>query len=453
VEFNRKFAIGLIITGLLITGLLYQTSIFSVRPNLPFLNEGGLITQEWNYTYGGSGSDFASDLVESTDGGFVLAGSTSSFGAGSNDMWLVKTDENGIILWNQTYGGSGFDAANSLIQASDGGFILAGRTDSFGVGTTDMWLVKTDENGIVQWNQTYGGSGSEIANSIIQARDGGFILAGRTNSFGADPDMWLVKTDENGIVQWNQTYGGSSNEIANSLIHTNDGGFVLAGWTNSFGADPDMWLVKTDENGIVQWNQTYGGSESEIANSLIQTSDGGFVLAGGTNSFGADPDMWLVKTDENGIVQWNQTYGGSGSEIANSIIQARDGGFILAGRTDSFGVGTTDMWLVKTDENGIVQWNQTYGGSIDEIANSIIQTSDGGFVLAGWTNSFGAGPSDMWLVKLFFPTKSISFIDILIDRPRISLSLILIIASLGYLWYRRKKINEKKLDSQLYPNT
>ncbi|MFX0062339.1 MAG: hypothetical protein ACFFC7_09150 [Candidatus Hermodarchaeota archaeon] len=202
--------------------------------------------------------------------------------------------------WSQTYGGVGYDYAYALIQTPDGGYALAGTTTSYGAGSIDCWLVKTDSNGIPQWNQTYGGGEDDSARALIQTTDGGYILAGRTGSFGAGGyDYWLVKTDSQGIPQWDRTYGGAKNDSASALLLTTDGRYALAGETSSYGArDLDWWLVKTDSNGIMQWNQTYGGVEFDAASALIQTTDGGYALAGNTGSYSeGDYDFWLVRTE------------------------------------------------------------------------------------------------------------------------------------------------------------
>jgi hypothetical protein len=260
----------------------------------------------WTKTYGGTSYDEAWALVQTVDGGYALAGVTDSFGAGSYDFWLVKTDSVGNAQWNQTYGGTGNDEARALVQTVDGGYALAGVTDSFGAGSYDFWLVKTDANGNAQWNKTYGGTNIDYGAALVQTSNGGYALAGGTYSFGAgNGDFWLVKTDSVGNAQWNQTYGGTGNDGAGALVQTVDGGYALAGVTKSFGAgDYDFWLVKTDANGNAQWNKTYGGTSTDYGvNALVQTVDGGYALAGVTKSFGAgDYDFWLVKTDANGVI-------------------------------------------------------------------------------------------------------------------------------------------------------
>jgi len=440
--------------------------------------------QLWNKTYGGSGDDYARSVIQTSDGGYVIAGYTNSFGASWDyDFWLVKTDAYGNHLWNRTYGGfdwywnePNWDEANCVVQTSDGGYILAGSTAPISTLVPKFWLVKTDANGNHMWNRTYGGQESgeassvvqtsdggyaiagggfanliktdangiqqwaktygEVASSVVQTSDGGYalagggllvktdsagnqlwsktyggsdlvqtsdggyILAGRT-SFGAGGyDFRLIKTDASGNYLWNKIFGGSNNDIARSVVETGDGGYAIAGVTHSFGAGGDFWLVKTYSPGG-EWRKTFGGSGDDYARSVVQTSDGGYALAGYTNSFGAGGyDLWLVRTDAAGNQLWNKTFGGSGDDYAYSVVETSDGGFALAGYTYSFGAGLNDLWLVRTDAAGNQLWNKTFGGPAYDYAFSVIQTSDGGFALAGRTNSFGAGYQDFWLVKI-----------------------------------------------------
>ena len=353
-------------------------------------------------TYGGVNCDHAYSMVQTSDGGYALAGYTESYGAGFSDFLLIKTDAYGTLQWSQTYGGADNEIAYSMIQTLDGGYALAGYTASYGAGKYDLWLVKTDSAGNPQWNRTYGGADYDYAYSLAQTSDEGYAIAGHTDSYGAgDDDFWLVKTDASGILQWSRTYGGTNNNYAHSMVQTSDGGYALAGYAESYTADdPNFWLVKTDSAGNLQWNQTYGGAVYDYAYSVVQTNDGGYALAGLTDSYGAGGyDFWLVKTDSIGNPQWNQTYGGASYEIAYSMVQTSDNGYALAGFSASFGAGKYDFWLVKTDSAGNQQWNQTYGGSKFDYAYSVVQTSDGGYVLAGLTNSYGAGDYDFWLVK------------------------------------------------------
>jgi hypothetical protein len=353
---------------------------------------------KWNKTYGGPGWDYGRSVVQTSDGGYAIVGFTLLVGS-DLDAWLFKTDAGGNVLWNKTYGGPSNDRAHSVVQTSDGGYALAGYTYSFSTGgALDFWLIKTDSAGNIVWSHTYGGAGHDCAYSMVQTSDGGYALAGETGSYGAgDGDFYLVKTDTDGTMQWNMTYGGTDYDCANSMVQTDDGGYALAGQTNSFGGTYDFWLVKTDANGDLLWNKTYrdpaGGNR---ANCVIQTSDGGYALTGLQSYVG---QFVLVKTDASGNVEWNQTYGGPFGEEAFSVIQTSDRGYALAGETFSFGAGESDFWLVKTDSAGNMQWNQTYGGPGRDRAYSVVQTSDGEYALAGETFSFGAGYLDFWLVK------------------------------------------------------
>jgi hypothetical protein len=370
---------------------------------------------EWSQTYGGTEADgklhFVS-LVAVSDGGFVLAGNTESFGAGSEDFWLIKVDSSASMEWNYTYGGTGFERPSSLILTTNGGYAIAGRTSSFGSGESDFWLIKTNADGNMDWNKTYGGMGGDEARSVIETSDGGFAIVGNTASFGAGGnDFWLVKTDEYGNMQWSRTYGGQEQEIPYSLVETSDNGFAIAGKTASFSVDgnADCWLIKVDSYGNMEWNQTFGGEKNDSAESLVQRSDGGFALVGVTESFVAGGSDWtnclLIKTDDSGNMEWYKTFGGKYSDWGHSIISTFDGGFAIVGQTESFGFGplasvnTYDFWLIKTDSDGNIEWSRTYGGEENDIANSVIQTLDGGYAIVGNTLSFGAGSYDFWLVK------------------------------------------------------
>jgi len=356
----------------------------------------------WNMTFGGGNPDVARSVQQTSDGGYIAAGFTESFGAGLADFWLVKTNASGGMQWNKTYGGGSVDEAYSVRQTSDGGYIVAGFTRSFGLDNADFWMVKTEVDGAVRWSKRYGGVFDDCAFCVQQSSDMGYILAGSTESFGAGgSDFWLVKTDSNGNMQWNKTFGGSGSDRAFSIAQTADGGYIIVGETDSSGAGGfDFWLIKTNSLGTAQWNKTYGGNSYDTARSVLQTIDGEYIIAGWTNSLGAGgSDFWLIKTDGLGNQLWSQTYGGTFDEEAYSVQQTSDGGYVVAGATTSYGLGGSDFWWVKTDANGVMRWNQANGGSADEKAYSIQQTNDGGYILAGSTESFGAGFADFWVTK------------------------------------------------------
>jgi uncharacterized delta-60 repeat protein len=349
---------------------------------------------------GGSLTDIAVSIIQSSDGGYVVAGYTRSFGAGGRDFYVVKLDSSGNVLWTKTIGGSNDDVARSIIQSSDGGYVVAGWTSSFGAGSSDFWVVKLDSSGNVLWTKTIGGSSGDYANSIIQSSDGGYVVVGQTNSFGEN--IFVVKLDSSGNVLWSKTISGSYYDFVRSIIQSSDGGYVVVGRTLRAGRY-DMYIVKLDSYGDVVWTKTIGGDDDhDEAYSIIQSSDGGYVVAGYTESFGAGgSDFYVVKLDSSGNVQWTKTIGGSEKEVATSIIQSSDGGYVVAGFTESFGAGYFDIYVVKLDSSGNVQWTKTIiGRSSDDFPWSIIQSSDGGYVVAGHTYSLGAGGWDFYVVKM-----------------------------------------------------
>jgi len=358
----RRLLSGAMLALLVVSMLASTFTIGTRKPKTTNVNDGtqksnsysqtlsDTPSTEWNRTYGGTGYDGASSLVQTADGGYALAGATAPSLGGSYDAWFVKVDASGNMLWNKTYGGTDYDWAYSVVQTTEGGYALAGTTMSFGDGSEDAWLVKTDAAGNMLWNKTYGGTGGDYAFWVVQTTEGGYALAGTTASFGAGGfDFWLIKTDAAGNMLWNKTYGGTDYDWASPVVQTADGGYALAGATTSFGAGGfDFWLVKTDSTGNMLWNRTYGGTGDDKAFALGPTSDGGYALAGYTVSFGAGSyDFWLVKTDAAGDMLWNKTYGGTGDDEADSLVQTTDGGYALAGETSSFGAGSYDFWLVK----------------------------------------------------------------------------------------------------------
>jgi len=356
---------------------------------------------EWEKTFGGSDNEKAYSIEQTTDGGYILAGETNSYGAGEFDVYLVKTDALGKIEWEKTYGGSGTEFARSVRQTTDGGYIIAGGTNSYGAGWYDFYLVKTDALGNIEWEKKYGGSDNEEAYSIEQTTDGGYIIAGETRSYGAGEfDVYLVKTDALGNIEWEKTYGGSDYEEAYSIEQTTDGGYILAGGTISYGVNGDAYVVKTDASGNKEWEKTYGGSNTEYIRSVHQTTDGGYILAGDSANFSIEwYDIYLVKTDASGNKEWEKIIDSGSWDDGFSVEQTTDGGYIIAGDTGFCDVNG-DAYLVKTDALGKIEWEKTVGGSDYDCACSVGQTTDGGYIIAGDTASYGAVGVDVYLAKV-----------------------------------------------------
>jgi hypothetical protein len=352
---------------------------------------------------GGKNDDWGSSLIQTSDGGYAIAGSYGFVGYKEevytgDDVYLVKLDANGNLQWTKTIGGEKTDGGLSLIQTSDGGYAIAGYTSSFGAGERDVYVVKLDANGNLQWTKTIGGLEDDWGCSLIQTSDGGYAIAGSTYSFGAGgDDVYVVKLDANGNLQWTKTIGGPKGEQGNSLIQTSDGGYVITGVTFSFSAGSGkVYVVKLDAKGNLQWTKTIGGKWGEAGYSLIQTSDGGYAIAGSINSFGAGEDyVYVVKLDANGNLQWTRTIGGPESEEGHSLIQTSDGGYAIAGTTTSFGAGVLlDVYVVKLDKNGnaccaISQTSQV--GSGGRLGSATPSISSGGTLTAPTSSTSSGG--------------------------------------------------------------
>ncbi|KON32264.1 hypothetical protein AC477_03230 [miscellaneous Crenarchaeota group-1 archaeon SG8-32-1] len=366
----------------------------------------------WSQNYGGVGDQSAVSIIETSDGGFAIFGNTQ-IEPHLSDFLLIKIDENGIMQWNQTYGRVNTEgkedasSATSFVQTTDGGYALAGYS-SFGLTYgNDYWLVKTDEQGNMEWNYTYGGPQFDLVNSLIQTSDGGFALFGTIA--GQNQDYFIVKTDSQGIYMWSKIYGTWEREFGEAIVETSDGGYALAGSLEIFGHSRTAYqLLKIDSLGKMEWNQTYGFQEFEInyylkVTDLVKTSDGGFALGGTTRSAWTNFETYylLIKTDEFGNMQWNQTYRTANSnDKQTAMIGTSDGGFAIASsyrNEDTY----SDVWLIKTDLDGIVEWNQNHSLADFQHVRSLIQTSDGGFALAGRTHSSDDEyqTNDFWILK------------------------------------------------------
>ena len=356
----------------------------------------------WTKTFGGSDYGEAYSVQQTTDLGYIIAGYTSSYGTGSNDVYLIKTNENGDSLWTKTFGGSGNDKSYSVQQTSDGGYIVTGYTSSYGAGQYDVYLIKTNENGDTLWTKSFGGTATDRAFSVQQTTDDGFIIVGDTESSGAGQyDVWLIKTDVNGDSLWTKTFGGSNYDFARSVKQTTDGGYIIVGYTDLYGTGENyILLIKTDMNGNTLWTKTFGGFNNDYRGySVQQTIDGGYIVAGYSCFIAGFPNVYLIKTDGNGNEEWHKWFGGYFTDKGYSVQQTSDGGYIITGNT--YDVINEDVYLIKTDENGDTLWTKTLGGvEGNDCGTSVQQTTDGGYILVGNTWSYGIGFHNIWLIKI-----------------------------------------------------
>jgi len=357
----------------------------------------------WTRTYGGAEGDNGYSVQQTSDGGYIIVGETSSFGGGAIDVYLVKTDGNGDTIWTRAIGGTGYDMGYSVEQTSEGGYIIAGVTTSFGAGRRDIYLVKAGASGDTSWTKTYGGRNDDSGSLVRQTLNGEYIIVGTTYSFGnGAADVYFLRIDADGDTVWTRTYGGTDSEAGWWFQKTSDGGYVIVGQTMSFGSgDKDVYLVKTDENGEALWTRAYGGPGDDRGFWVGQTPDEGYLITGWTSSFGAGGlDIYVIKTDANGDTIWTVTHGGSGDDVGKALVLTPDGGYLIAGYTSSFGQGGFDVYLFRADANGDSLWAATYGGVEDDAANSVQATTDGGYIIAGYTASFGQGNNDFYLLKV-----------------------------------------------------
>jgi hypothetical protein len=313
----------------------------------------------WMKTFGGKDIDEGNSVQQTTDGGYIIVGyrdvnSFNNYNYG--DVWLIKTDSNGDETWNRNFGGTDLDAGMSVQQTTDGGYIIIGGTNSFGAGDIDVWLIKTDTNGYETWNRTFGGTDADEGLSVQQTSDGGYIITGYSSySFGRFYDVWLIKTDDAGNKIWDKYFGTGSN-LGYSVQQTSDEGYIITGSVGFLDGNSDVWLIKTDSNGDETWNRTFGGKNIDYGTFVRQTTDGGYIIAGCKNSVITGDDIWLIKTDSSGNMIWDNTFGGISSDWGDSVQQTSDGGYIIAGMigyriniyNDEFG----DVCLIKTDSQG-----------------------------------------------------------------------------------------------------
>jgi regulation of enolase protein 1 (concanavalin A-like superfamily) len=359
----------------------------------------GQSNERWIRTFGGGGYEVGLSIQETLDGGYIVAGKAENPGEELiADALLIKMDMIGNVLWARTYGGYEDDGAHSVCLTNDGGYILAGYTRSYGNGSYDVWLIKTDAGGDTLWTRTYGGGRSDEGNYVQQTSDGGFFVAGYTESFGVGGDAWIIRTDSKGDTLWTRTYGGPYSDKAYSAQITSDNRFaVIGGYIGNSGS---VWLLLLNAEGDSVWTQRYPQGASTKGLSLQQTDDNGFIITGETIlSTELKRDMLLIRTNATGQSLWTRTYGGQENDTGCFVEINTDGGFVISGYTESYGAGSYDAWLIRTNAIGDTLWTHTYGGSSLDNGTCVRVLSDGGYVFTGSTYSYDKGGGDLWLIR------------------------------------------------------
>ncbi len=374
--------------------ICFRLTLFGLLPVLFFAQVPDTM---WTRTYGNDSTDIGVCVQQTSDDGFIIAG--YKYQSGQYDLYLIKTDENGDTLWTKVYDITS-EQAVSVQQTTDHGYILTGFGD---ISNMQVFAMKTDSLGDSIWTGYYGSGGiSHRGYAVEQTSDGNYILTGYTDNVITRFDLFLVKIDSLGDTLWTRCYGGLGYDEGRSIHRTTDGGYIVSGRKDSdtIPTDFDIYLVKTDSLGDTLWTREYGGPGSENGYSVRQTFDGGYIVAGYTDSYGpSQANIYLLKTDGIGDTLWTKVYGYSGSDYARSVRQTADSGYIIVGYTD-YPSGYEDIWLLRTDTNGDTLWTQRYGGSDDDRAYCVDLTSDHGYIIVGRTYSFGAGERDVYLIKI-----------------------------------------------------
>lgn len=359
---------------------------------------------EWTLALGGAGDEQLYALDKTADGGFVAAGSSSSFTPGKTDAWIIKQDAWGNIVWQETIRLNDYTIAAAIAAANDGSYLVVGYSYSTNIIDWDAWAAKLNPDGSLVWQYRFSGSGVDNLTAIQETDDGGAIVAGWTSSYSAgDADLWLLKLNGDGTVAWENTVGGAADDYANAVRQTNDGDYVVAGYTYSFGGgEADAWALKLDSSGAVVWQKSYGGAGFDFANDVLETGDGGYILVGAIfpSLESQDSEGWIVKLDSDGTIVWQKAVGGSSSDGLQAVQETAGGRYLVTGWTASFGAGGTDLWLLELDAGGGIAWQKTYGQAADDNGQALALADDGGLLAAGATRSIGAGGSDFWLLKL-----------------------------------------------------
>jgi hypothetical protein len=362
-----------------------------------------VLSHAWARTFGDTGEDKAAAVLQAPGGGYVVAGWTA-FRVLGVDAWMLGLDSSGNVLWARAGGGERDDWALDLVQAADGGFTAAGWTTSSGMGILDTWVLGLDPGGDIQWQKAYGGPGRNAVFSAHRAPDGGIVLGGETqDAEGLVFRPWIMKLHSGGAVAWQGTYGTFDTQSGMDVNRTEDGGTIAARWSH---ADPvagvGFILFRLDSDGQLLWSRSYGASGLPTTVRSVSPAAGGGFAAAGSGGFSLDrgADLWVMRLDGDGGILWQKVLGGTEDDSATSIRETPDGGFVVSGLTWSFGAGLSDLWVIRLDGSGNTVWQRSYGGEGEEGDSRIMPAADGGFVVASSTMSFGAGDWDAWVLKL-----------------------------------------------------
>ena len=383
-----------------------------------FFSESSIVQAKMPFTmiknYGGTQNERGYSVKQTSDGGYVIVGSSTSYGAGGSDLWILKVDGLGEFSWSKTYGGQGNDIGRDITQTSDGGYIVTGYTKSFSSGgDMDLWLIKTDANGesclysdggtcsenSSKWIKSFGTSGNDYGTSVKETSEGDFIVAGKS---GRIPSVFVIKTNSSGEKIWENLYGTGPGDRAQYIIERQDLGFLIVGKENANNVDDNLCLINIDTDGAEVWHSLYGGGGADGGNHISEVSGGGYIIAGATKSYGNGnwDDLWLVKTSTGGSMEWQKTFGGSYTETGNYTHEKDEGGYMVTGSTESIGQGFYDIWVVSTDYTGNEIYSQTFGGNMDDKAIRGARGNSGELLIIGYTNSFGNGGEDVLLIKI-----------------------------------------------------
>jgi len=354
------------------------------------------------HTYGGLRYEEGTSVVTTFDGGYMMVGSTGSFGLGNSDIYAVKVDSNGTYEWSKSFGGPNSDIGMSVKQTVDSGYIITGYTNSLGAGGYDVYVIKTDSIGDSLWTRTFGGGDWDLGYDVVQTMDGGYAIAGETYSYGSGyNDMYLIRLDPMGDSLWTRTYGGNQTDYARTLTETADTGFIVAGATYTFDLDSgDAFVLKTNSVGDTVWTASYGGTGTDLVNDVIETIDMGYACLGTTNSYNAkNEDMYLFRIDQFGVMSWFTAIGSlEGNEQGSSLVELRYKRYATLGYSDFLGGDGDKIYMAITNEIGGFVLGRSYGFNEDERGFSIAKRQNGGLAIFGTTSSIGVGLTDMLLI-------------------------------------------------------